>query len=47
MFKKILILSFLVSLGSLNLNAAVTVVGSSDALICYKQDVKLYTNGWS
>ena len=44
MFKKILILSFLVSLGSLNLNAAVTVVGSSDALICYKHAKYGYTS---
>ena len=44
MFKKILIFSFLVSLGSLNLNAAVTVVGSSDALICYKHAKYGYTS---
>ena len=31
------------SLGSLNLNAAVTVVGSSDALICYKHAKFGYT----
>ena len=43
MFKKIIIFSFLVSLGSLNLNAAVTVVGSSDALICYKHAKFGYT----
>lgn len=33
----------MVSLGSLNLNAAVTVVGSSDALICYKHAKFGYT----
>ena len=44
MFKKILIFSFLVSLGSLNLNAAATVVGSSDALICYKHAKYGYTS---
>ena len=44
MFKKILIFSFLVSLGSINLNAAVTVVGSSDALICYKHAKYGYTS---
>ena len=43
MFIKIIIFSFLVSLGSLNLNAAVTVVGSSDALICYKHAKFGYT----
>ena len=43
MLKKIIIFSFLVSLGSLNLNAAVTVVGSSDALICYKHAKFGYT----
>ena len=43
MFKKIIIFSFLVSLGSLNLNAAVTVVGSTDALICYKHAKFGYT----
>lgn len=43
MFKKIIIFSFLVSLGSLNSNAAVTVVGSSDALICYKHAKFGYT----
>lgn len=43
MFKKIIIFSFLVFLGSLNLNAAVTVVGSSDALICYKHAKFGYT----
>ena len=44
MFKKIIIFSFLVSLGSLNSNAAVTVVGSSDALICYKHAKYGYTS---
>ena len=43
MFKKIIIFCFLVSLGSLSLNAAVTVVGSSDALICYKHAKFGYT----
>ena len=43
MFIKIIIFSFLVSLGSLNSNAAVTVVGSSDALICYKHAKFGYT----
>ena len=36
MFKKFITFSFLIFLGSSNLSAAITVVGSSDAHICYK-----------
>ena len=43
MFNKLIIFSFLIFLGSSNLNAAVTVVGSSDALICYKHAKYGYT----
>ena len=43
MLNKLIIFSFLIFLGSSNLNAAVTVVGSSDALICYKHAKYGYT----
>ena len=43
MFNKLIIFSFLIFLGSSNLNAAITVVGSSDALICYKHAKYGYT----
>ena len=43
MFNKLIIFSFLIFLGSSNLKAAVTVVGSSDALICYKHAKYGYT----
>ena len=43
MLKKLIIFSFLFSLGSTYSNAAVTVVGSSDALICYKHAKYGYT----
>ena len=43
MFNKLIIFSFLIFLGSSNLNAAVTVVGSSDALVCYKHAKYGYT----
>ncbi len=43
MFNKLIIFSFLIFLGLSNLNAAVTVVGSSDALICYKHAKYGYT----
>ena len=44
MLKKLIIFSFLFSLGSTYSNAAVTVVGSSDALICYKHAKYGYTS---
>tara|TARA_S200000501_G_C20862570_1_gene760541 strand:- start:403 stop:987 length:585 start_codon:yes stop_codon:yes gene_type:complete len=43
MLNKLIIFSFLIFLGSSNLNAAVTVVGSSDALVCYKHAKYGYT----
>jgi len=43
MFNKLIIFSFLIFLGSSNLNAAITVVGSTDALICYKHAKYGYT----
>jgi tetratricopeptide (TPR) repeat protein len=43
MFNKLIAFSFLIFLCSSNLNAAVTVVGSSDALICYKHAKYGYT----
>lgn len=43
MLKKLIIFSFLFSLGTTYSNAAVTVVGSSDALICYKHAKYGYT----
>ena len=43
MLNKLIIFSFLIFLGSSNLNAAITVVGSSDALICYKHAKYGYT----
>ena len=44
MLKKFITFSFLFFLGSNNLNAAITVIGSSDALICYKHAKYGYTN---
>ena len=44
MFKKFITFSFLIFLGSSNLNAAITVVGSSDAHICYKHAKYGYTS---
>ena len=43
MFKKLITFSFLIFLVSNNLNAAITVVGSSDAHICYKNAKYGYT----
>ena len=43
MFNKLIIFSFLIFLGSSNLNAAITVVGNTDALICYKHAKYGYT----
>ena len=43
MFKKFITFSFLIFFGSGNLSAAVTVVGSSDAHICYKNAKYGYT----
>ena len=43
MFKKFITFSFLIFLGSSNLSAAITVVGSSDAHICYKNAKYGYT----
>ena len=44
MFKKFITFSFLIFLGSSNLSAAITVVGSSDAHICYKHAKYGYTS---
>ena len=43
MFKKFITFSFLIFLGSSNLNASITVIGSSDAHICYKNAKYGYT----
>lgn len=43
MFKKFITFSFLIFFGSGNLSAAITVVGSSDAHICYKNAKYGYT----
>ena len=43
MFKKFITFSFFIFLGSSNLNAAITVVGSSDAHICFKHAKYGYT----
>lgn len=43
MFKKFITFSFLIFFGSVNLSAAITVVGSSDAHICYKNAKYGYT----